>query len=332
MDRRWKIRPHDESIVQAIAEQCNLSPVIAKFLAVRGFRDQAEIEFFLKSPLQELRPGDDLPGVRLAVQAIHEAIRAGEKIVVYGDYDADGMTATAILVRCLKLCGGKVSYFVPNRLDDGYGLNDEALKRLVADGTRLVVTVDCGIASVDQARTAAELGLKLVISDHHQFGAELPNATAIVHPDLPGTNYPFPGLCGAGVALKIAWSLCQAVSGQQRVPESHRNFLLLAMGLAAIGTIADVVPLLDENRLIVRHGLTYLKKIAPHGLIELMKLTGLHEKKELVAEDIGFTIGPRLNAAGRLGQAQLGVELLTTDSPHRAAALAEYIHQLNDSP
>ena len=182
-----------------------------------------------------------------------------------------------------------------------------------------------------EAETAKQLGLDLIITDHHQFGDQLPNAVAIVHPALPGHDYPFAGLCGAGVALKLAWRLCQLASGNDRVSDSHRNFLLIALGLAAIGTVADVVPLLDENRLIVAHGLVFLHHETVTGLRKLIKLNKLDEKPELNSEDIGFCIGPRLNAAGRLGQAQLGVELLTTESDHRAEALSDYIHQLNSS-
>src|SRR4029079_11948571 len=158
----------------------------------------------------------------------------------------------------------------------------------------------------------------------------LPNVAAIVHPGLPGSTYPFPGLCGAAVALKVAWALCQQASEAKRVSESMRTFLMRAVGLAAIGTVADVVPLVDENRILVRHGLNCLRHFPTPGIAALEKVTKLDKKRELDCEDIGFTIGPRLNAAGRLGQAQLALELLTTDSTERAESLAKYIHDLND--
>ena len=193
-----------------------------------------------------------------------------------------------------------------------------------------MVTVDCGITSVAEAATAAECGITLIITDHHQPGERLPAAAAIVHPGLPDQSYPFPGLCGAAVALKLAWALCQRASDAKRVGEPMRQFLMRAVGLAAVGTVADVVPLVDENRVLVRHGLTCLRHWPILGLQALEQVTGLDKKPQLEGDDIGFTIGPRLNAAGRLGQAQLGVELLTTDSPQRAQQLAEYISQLND--
>jgi single-stranded-DNA-specific exonuclease len=173
--------------------------------------------------------------------------------------------------------------------------------------------------------------LELIITDHHTPPAELPEACDIVHPALPGSTYPFAGLCGAGVAFKLAWSLCQRASQSKKVGEGMRNFLLQAVGLVALGTVADMVPLVSENRIFVRHGLTSLKNRPPIGMAALMKATGLDQKPSLSSEDIAFTIAPRLNAAGRLGQAMLGVELLTTGSPERAAALAEYLHELNGS-
>ncbi len=251
--------------------------------------------------------------------------------MVYGDYDADGMTSTAILYRCLTLLKAKVIYHLPNRMEEGYGLHTTSIESLAERGKKLVITVDCGIASIEPARRAKELGLSLVITDHHRFGDELPQADAIVHPALPGTNYPFTGLCGAGVAFKLAWALCCRHSGSSRVNENLRDFLLQAVGLAAIGTVADMVPLVDENRILVRNGLKTLRTNPPLGLRKLMELTKVSEKRELGAEDIGFTLAPRLNAAGRLGQAQLGVELLVTEDETRAAALADYIQVLNEN-
>jgi single-stranded-DNA-specific exonuclease len=240
------------------------------------------------------------------------------------------MTATALLYRCLKLVGADVGYYVPSRMDEGYGLNDEALMKLAQAGTSLVVSVDCGIGSVDEARTARRLGLELIITDHHQMADQLPEAT-IVHPLLPGHSYPFGSLCGAGIAFKLAWAVCQRTSQSKRVSAPLREFLLEALGLAAIGTVADVVPLVDENRVIVKHGLTSLAASTAPGIAQLMRLGGCAEKRELTSEDIAFCLAPRLNAAGRLGQAQLGVELLATDNAERAKSLAEYIDQLNEN-
>src|SRR5262249_54819545 len=160
-----------------------------------------------------------------------------------------------ILLLCLKLLGANADYYIPNRIDEGYGLNHEALRTIAAQGGDVVVTVDCGITSVAEAETARELGLTLIITDHHRESAHLPQVAAIVHPGLPDSTYPFPGLCGAAVALKVAWALCQQASAAKRVSDAMRTFLMRAVGLASIGTVADVVPLVDENRILVRHGL-----------------------------------------------------------------------------
>lgn len=330
MGKRWRIQPHDPDLVAKLERIAGVPPVVAQLLISRGVYDLHEVRTFLDAKLTGLRDPGLLPGAEGAAERIWAAIQAGRRIIVYGDYDADGMTGTAILYLCVRMLGGNVGYYVPNRLEEGYGLNSDALRLLTSRGASLVISVDCGIGSVNEAETARELGLELIITDHHELGARLP-AARIVHPRLPGTGYPFGDLCGAGVAFKLAWALCQQASGAQRVADRMRNFLLCAVGLSALGTVADVVPLLDENRIIVRHGLSSLLARPMPGVRALMKLTGLDQKPALSAEDIAFTLAPRLNAAGRLGQAQLGVELLTTESSERAQALAEYLHELNNS-
>jgi single-stranded-DNA-specific exonuclease len=331
MPKLWRIHAHDPARIAALEREAGVPSVVAQLLLCRGVCDPRDIREFLDCKLAGLRDPDLLPGVPEAAEKIMAAIRARRPIVVYGDYDADGMTATALLLDCLKLLGANATYYVPNRIDEGYGLNDDALRTLAKRGASLVVTVDCGIASIQCAETALELGLELIVSDHHQFADRLPDAAAIVHPRLPGGNYPFGELSGVGVALKLAWALCQRASEAKKVGERMRAFLLQAVGLAAVGTVADVVPLVDENRILVRHGLKILKEQPTLGISQLLRVTKLDAKNSLDCEDIAFTIAPRLNAAGRLGQAQLGVELLTTQNEKRAAELAEYLHELNKS-
>jgi single-stranded-DNA-specific exonuclease len=331
MDKRWRIHPHDAGRIQLLERQTGVSPVVAQLLVCRGVTQPVQARAFLDAKLTGLRDPEDLPGLSQAADRIHDAIGQRRRIVVYGDYDADGITGTGLLYRCLKLLGADAGYYVPNRLEEGYGLHDDALRQLAQRGASLVISVDCGIGSVAQAVTAREAGLELIITDHHQMGDQLPDAAGLVHPQLPGSSYPFAGLCGAGVAFKLAWALCQRASQAKRVSPAMREFLLAAVGLAAIGTVADVVPLVDENRILVRHGLLSLRDRPVPGLAALMRVTGLDQKPELGGEDVAFVLGPRLNASGRLGQAQLGVELITTDSPERATSLAEYIHQLNQS-
>ena len=231
-------------------------------LLSRGITDPQLARQFVDPKLTGLRDPAELPGATQAAEIIHAAIQAKQRITIYGDYDADGMTATAILYRCLKLLHADVDFYIPHRIDEGYSLNAEALEKLAAQGTQLVVTVDCGVASVAEAKRARELGLTLVITDHHQLADELPEAAAIVHPGLPHDPYPFDGLCGAAVAFKVAWAVCQQASDGERVSERLKNYLLQAVGLAAIGTVADVVPLVDENRILVRYGLGCLKSQA----------------------------------------------------------------------
>jgi single-stranded-DNA-specific exonuclease len=311
-NKRWRLAPHDPERVAALERTAGVPPIVAQLLLARGVYDADAARLFLDARLTGLRDPDLLPGMDAAADRIYAAAQERRKIVVYGDYDADGITGAAILLTCLRLLGADVSYYVPNRLEEGYGLNADALRSLAGRGARTVISVDCGIASTAEAALARELGLELIVTDHHEFAAELPAAAAIVHPRLPGSSYPFGGLCGAGVALKVAWAVCQRASGAKRVGEALRNFLLSAVGLAAVGTVADVVPLLDENRILVRHGLMSLKHSPPLGLAVLMEVAKLHEKPSLSSEDLAFTLAPRINAAGRFGQAQLAVELLTT--------------------
>jgi len=329
MDKRWRFQPHDARQIQTLEQRTGVSPIVAQLLLRRGITRTDDVRRFLEASLSGLHDPELLPGLSEAADRIHAAIAAGRSLAVYGDYDADGMTASALLYRCFRLLGVDVQLYIPNRMDEGYGLNDGALEKLAAAGVSLVVSVDCGIASVQPAITARRLGIELIVTDHHDFGERLPAAAAIVHPRLPGGAYPFGELCGVGVAFKLAWALCCRASGSKRVGERLRQFLMAAVGLTAVGTVADVVPLLDENRILVRQGLKCLRQNPLPGLAALMQVTRLTGKPALASEDIAFSLAPRLNAAGRLGQAQLGVELLTTDSAERAMQLATYIDELN---
>lgn len=328
----WKFRPCDEGVIERLEQVCRVDPIVARLLVGRGIVDPAKVQEFLENKATGLIAPELLPGCEQAVDRLLQAIRDGEKIAIYGDYDADGMCASAILLAALKRLKADVIFHVPNRLDDGYGLNAQALTMLAERGCRVVITVDCGISSLDHARHARSLGLDLIVTDHHELAEELPLACAVVHPRLPGSDYPCGDLCGAGVAFKVAWRLLRRAGGETtsgRVAEQYRDTIFRSMSLAAIATIADVVPLRGENRVIVAHGLAALGQHAPLGLKHLMTVAKLTEKSSIEAEDIAFSIAPRLNAAGRLGQAPLGVELLTTESSERAESLARYLDQLN---
>jgi len=330
MSKIWRFAPHDESHVRRLSAQLRVSSLTAQVLLARGFDSSENATRFLEAKLADLHDPELLPGISQAADRIVAALSAERRITIYGDYDVDGVTATSLLWHCLKLAGANVDYYIPSRLEEGYGLNEAAIRSLhEEDPDRLVITVDCGITSVCEAALAKELGLELIVTDHHHFDGDLPDAAALVHPRLPGTEYPFGDLCGAGVAFKLAWSICQRLGDGRKASPRMREFLVSAVGLAAIATVADVVPLLGENRVFVRYGLGSLADRATPGLKALMKVAGLDKNKELQSEDIGFAIAPRINAAGRLGQARLAVELLTTDNSERAVALADYLDQLN---
>jgi single-stranded-DNA-specific exonuclease len=331
MAKLWRIHPHDTARIVALERSAGIPAVVAQLLLCRGIHQAETAREFLDPKLSSLRDPELLPGLSPAADLITSSIAAGRRIVIYGDYDVDGMSGTSILYLCVKLLGGEVSYYVPNRIEEGYGLSCEALATLAGRGAQTIITVDCGASSVREAEEARRLGLELIITDHHHFAETLPAADGLVHPALPGGTYPFTGLCGAGVAFKLAWALCQRASQSKKVGDRMREFLMQAVGLVSLGTVADVVPLVDENRVLVRHGLTSLRQRPPLGIAALMKVIGMDANGPLSSEDISFKLAPRLNAAGRLGQATLGIELLTTDSAERASALAAYLHELNGS-
>jgi len=331
MPKRWRIRAYDPDRLVWLERAVGIPPLIAQLLWVRGIREPGSARRFLEPKLSALRGPEELPGCREAADRLYEAVQRQRQIALYGDYDVDGVTGTAILCRCLQLLGAKPICYIPSRLEEGYGLNGEALKGLAQRGVEVVVTVDCGIGSLVEAEEAGRLGIELLITDHHEPGPQLPKAAGVVHPRLGEPPYPFDGLSGSAVAMKLAWALCQRATGAKRVGPAMREFLLQAVGWAALGTVADVVPLVDENRILVSYGLVSLKERPSVGLDALLRRAGLAEKPSLDGEDLAFQLAPRLNAAGRLGQASLALELLLTDQPDRADLLAQYLAQLNSN-
>jgi single-stranded-DNA-specific exonuclease len=327
--KSWHLLPHDRGGIERLGRALRLPPIVAQLLLNRGLSDPEAARRFLEAPLNGLHPPDRLPGVAEAADRLLKAAHDGRRICVYGDYDVDGTTGTAILWQALHLVGATVDFYVPHRLEEGYGLNVEALRQIVATGASVVVTVDCGIGALAEAEEAGRLGLELIVTDHHEPKESLPAAAALVHPRLPGTSYPFGGLSGAGVAFKLAWALCQRFCGGERVTPRFREFLLDGVALTALGLIADVVPLHDENRIFVRHGLVRIRQAPTPGMKALLDTAGLGDKPTLSAADVSFKLAPRLNAVGRLGSARLVIELLTTTSPQRAASLARYLEGQN---
>ena len=325
----WHLLPADPPAAARLAAAVGTSAVVAQLLLNRGLTTADAAKTFLDARLSGLHPPGLLPGVDAASERLIAAVAAGRKICVYGDYDVDGTTGVAILLHVLRAIGGDPEYYVPNRQEEGYGLNAEAVRGLAAAGVTLLVTVDCGISAVTEAADARRLGVELIVTDHHEFGPTLPPADVVVHPRMPGGAYPFGGLSGAGVALKLAWAVAQRASGSERVAPRFRELLLDLIGYAALGLIADVVPLRDENRALVRHGLHRLGTKPGVGIKALIAAAKLDQNDNLKADDVGFRLAPRLNAAGRLECARLVVELLTTTNPVRARELAEYLEGLN---
>ncbi len=300
-------------------DQAGGQPLLGRVLSARKLADPAEAALFLNPTLKHLHDPSKMPNLDRAAERILAAAKAGEAIVIYGDYDVDGITATSILFHTLKALypEARVSSYVPHRLEEGYGLNTEAVKELAAKGAKVIVSVDCGVTAVEPAVAARAAGVDLVITDHHNLptGA-LPDAFAIIHPRLPGSEYPFGDLCGAGVAFKLAWRLCTMACGSERVSEPLRALLLELLALTSLGVIADIVPLRGENRVIAHAGLRRIKHSKIEGLRALVEASGL-AGDNVGEEDVGFRMGPRLNACGRMNHAREAVR--TSDNGNRGA-------------
>jgi single-stranded-DNA-specific exonuclease len=328
MPKCWRFRQVDPAFVQRL-EARGLDPILARILVLRGIKTPEDAERFLEPKLAHLLDPNELPGCARAAELLLQALQSGRKITVYGDYDADGITATAILCRCLRLLGGKVETYVPSRFEEGYGLNQGAIEFLAQGGTELLITVDCGISSLAEVELARQLGMTVIVTDHHCLPSKLPEADAVVHPGLDSPQGGYSELSGAGVAFKLAWQLCRLASQAHRLPENFREFLLHATGLAAVGTIGDVVSLEGENRVLVHCGLHALARKPFLGIQALLDAAGVPPIQPRDSEKIAFQIAPRLNAAGRLSHASLALELLLTDSPIRAREVAEELQGLN---
>jgi single-stranded-DNA-specific exonuclease len=324
-------RPFDRDRIGALAREAGLSPLVAQLLINRGVGDAAAARVFLEGKLAGLHDPATLPGASEAAERISSAILKGRKIIVYGDYDVDGVCGTSLLWSCLKLAGAKdVGYYIPHRVEEGYGVNPEALAMLATErGADLIITVDCGISAVKEAALAKSLGVELIITDHHTIGKDLPDADVLVHPRLPGSSYPFGDLCGCGVAFKVAWQVCKLFGDGKKASPHLRDFLMNSLTFVAMATVADVVPLAGENRLLVKHGLLGMAGGPSMGLKALLRASSIDPSRGVNAGQVGFKLGPRINAAGRLERAMLAVELLTTGDPARAEEIAANLDECN---
>ncbi len=318
----WRVRAADPALLYIFQHELGVSPVLAGIMANRGITTVEEARLFLEGGLDGLHDPLLMADMGKAVRRIRAALDSGEKILVYGDYDADGVTATALLVKLFTRLGAPVGFYIPHRIEEGYGLHTEALRRAGREGYGLVVTVDCGISAIEEvALNRAECGPDIVITDHHQPPGEIPAAAAVINPKRADCPYPFKELAGVGVALKLARALlehCGPGGGD------WTDYL----DLACLGTVADIVPLTAENRIIVRYGLPALAGTGSPGIRALMEVSGVKPDR-LDVREVGFALAPRLNAAGRVGDAARAVELLLAGDPEEAWELASLLHRGN---
>jgi len=328
MQKRWVFAQEDAPHRDRLAREHGISPLLAQILVNRDLTDRDAAGRFLWPKLTDLHEPDLLPDLAKAVQRIRKAVSAREKIVVYGDYDVDGTTGSAVLLKFFEQIGYAAETYIPHRVEEGYGLNPSAVQELAARGMKLMITVDCGTRAVAEIAYLKQQGVDVIVTDHHEVGEEVPDCCALVNPKAPGSQYPFRDLAGAGVAFKLAWALSQSFSEQKRVSPQFRQYLLMCLGYVALGTVADVVPLRGENRVVTQYGLTALREARSPGIPALTSMAGV-EGRRLRSSDIAFRLAPRLNAAGRMGHARDTLELLTTDDPARAYEIARTLETLN---
>jgi single-stranded-DNA-specific exonuclease len=318
----WERLACNEEAAAGLAAALEISLAAARLLTIRGLHEPEAAQLFLHPSLDHLHDPFKLADMARAVDRILAALERKEKIAIHGDYDVDGITSTVILRRALELFGADVIHFIPDRVKDGYGLQPETFDRLQADGVRLVISVDCGIRADEAARRARELGIDLIITDHHEPGATLPAALAVINPKRHDCNYPDKNLAGVGVALKLVQALCRKLGREKWLPAFVK--------VAALGTLADVVPLIGENRVIAKLGLDLLSQ-GPHkvGLRALLEVAGL-TGKPIDGGHVAFQIAPRVNAAGRMASPDIAARLLLAADESMAVEAQDLANQLND--
>ena len=319
-NKKWTLKYKGEVKETNLSKKINISPEISQILNNRGIENEKDAEIFMNPSLEYLRDPFLMKDMKKSTERIKKAIENKERIYIYGDYDVDGVSSTSILYLYFKSIGFPVKYYIPNRLEEGYGINEDAIKKIHDDGCDLIITVDCGITSVKEVELANELGIDVIITDHHECQSEIPDAYAIVNPKQEDCNYPFDMLCGCGVAFKMI----QALTDEEEFKTSMFDYL----EIVTLATICDIVPLIDENRIIVKNGLKLMKEGKNLGLRELIKVCGI-ETNKIGSSHIGFSIGPRINASGRLGYSYLGVQLFTTDNEDEAKEIANILEGKN---
>ncbi|MCC5934358.1 MAG: single-stranded-DNA-specific exonuclease RecJ [Balneolales bacterium] len=322
MSFRWIMaRPEDDDAISSLQEKLNVTSVIARLLALRGITTFDKAKTFFRPEQAQIHDPFLMQDMETAACRLATAVRSHEKVLIYGDYDVDGTTSTAIMYLFLKQFGLDARYFIPHRFKDGYGISVEGIEKAIETGATLVLSVDCGITAVDEAAYAREKGLDLIICDHHNAGDVIPDALAVLDPKRPGCGYPFDGLSGAGVAFK----LIQATISKLGLPAEMADQYL---DLVAISIASDIVPLVDENRILMHKGLKILNSSPRIGMRALAKLIKL-ELGSISTSQIVFSLGPRINAAGRMGDASIAVELMISDNEAEAEQRAHQLEQVN---
>ena len=319
MTKKWEVFEPEEKLVKTIAKNNNISELVAKILINRGITEQKEIETFLKPKRHNFHDPFLMPDMQLAVNRILKAIQEKTKTIIYGDYDVDGITSITVLKKFLLECGIEVDYNIPNRLDEGYGLNKVAIEEIHQQGYKLIITVDCGISAIEEIKYANSLGVDVIVTDHHETLEELPQAIAVVDAKRKDSTYPFKMLAGVGVVFK----LIQAISIELKLEEKQ---YLKYLDIVCIGTISDIVPLVDENRVIAKLGLKLVEVTKNVGLKAIIKASGY---KKIDSNMISFGIAPRINACGRMGHEEEAAKLFLTENITNANNITALLNKYN---
>lgn len=326
-EKRWVIATPDRAAADRLSRALQISPLTAALLVNRGVCEPQDGQQFLRPDLSALLDPFLFRDMKAAVARLMAAVREGEKIGIFGDYDVDGTSGTAILYKFFDLLGKPVSYIVPNRTD-GYGLNLDAVESFAEAGVKVLITIDCGTGSLKEIARARELGMDVIVIDHHETPPTLPDTLALLNPKVPGNGYPFTGICSTGISFKVAWALSNELPPAMKKTAAFQEFLLDAMSCAALGTIADVSPLTGENRVFVTYGLDALRNVRSPGLRALLAKANLGDKP-IDGFDVSFKLAPRLNALGRVGNAQDCVDLMVSRSPERIAEIIATLESSN---
>jgi single-stranded-DNA-specific exonuclease len=321
LQKRWKIKDIDDDYaIKSLADSLNISEVLAHLLILRNIKNFPQARFFFRPVLESLYDPFLMDGMEKATTRVIKALTENQLITVYGDYDVDGTCSTALMYMFLKELGANVEFYIPRRLTEGYGISKSGIEHIKSRGTSLLISVDCGITAVEETAFAAELGIDLIICDHHQAKEQLPQAYAVLDPIKPGCNYPFKYLSGAGVAFKLAQGVSERI-GKRDLPMQY-------LDLVALAGAADIVPLIDENRVLVKEGLALINTNPRPGIKALIEMSNM-DPGNLTSGQVVFTIAPRINAVGRLGDAERAVELLITKDPAEAMQLAGVLETEN---